>query len=188
MRFAYADPPYLGSCGLYSHEHGSDGQCWDDPETHRVLIHELVSQFSDGWALSLSMPSLRVLLPMVPADARIGAWVKTFSAFKRNVRPAYAWEPVVFWRGRNPGSGFPHPPPQRNGQQTTPKDFVVTERSLVLAEPITLQRGLTGAKPEAFCSWVLDLLNVQPGDAVIDLYPGTGVMGRVSDQRTRLAA
>lgn len=50
-----------------------------------------------------------------------------------------------------------------------------------LAEPITLRRGLTGAKPERFCRWVLDLLGVD-GDTVEDLFPGTGVMSRVLDQ------
>lgn len=48
---------------------------------------------------------------------------------------------------------------------------------------ITLRKGLTGAKPETVCGWVLDLLNVQPGDTVDDLFPGTGVMGRVVADR-----
>lgn len=48
-----------------------------------------------------------------------------------------------------------------------------------LLAPITLKKGLTGAKPEAFCRWVLDLLNFQPGDTLDDLFPGTGVMGRM---------
>jgi len=37
MMVAYADPPYLGCCGLYDHFH-LDGRCWDDVETHQVLI------------------------------------------------------------------------------------------------------------------------------------------------------
>jgi hypothetical protein len=186
LRFAYADPPYLGNCGLYGHHRRDDGRCWDDPETHRALIGALVTEFPHGWALSLSVPSLRTVLPMTPVDARVGAWVKTFSIFKKGVRPAYAWEPVVFWRGRNPSAGFPHAPPLKRGEQTTPKDFVLIPDSLVLAEPITLRRGLTGAKPEAFCRWVLSLLNVRPGDVVVDIYPGTGVMGRVSAELTEL--
>ena len=102
----------------------------------------------------------------------MGAWCKSFYAFKRNVRPAYAWEPVIFWGGRNPINGFRAEIPEKNGKQTTPKDFIV--------EPITLQKGLVGAKPEKVCRWILDLLNVQSGDKVVDLYPGTGVMGKVA--------
>ena len=48
-----------------------------------------------------------------------------------------------------------------------------------LAESITLKKGLTGAKPERFCRWVLDLLGWKPGDEVDDLFPGTGVFERV---------
>ena len=42
---------------------------------------------------------------MCPAGVRVGAWVKTFCAFKKGVRPAYAWEPVIFTGGRNPSAG-----------------------------------------------------------------------------------
>lgn len=41
-------------------------------------------------------------------------------------------------------------------------------------------KGLVGAKPEKVCRWILDLLNVCEGDEVVDLYPGTGIMGRVA--------
>jgi len=180
LRFAYADPPYLGCCDLYDHHHGDDGRCWDDPETHRLLIERLIDEYPDGWALSLSSPSLATILPMCPAEARVAAWVKTFCAFKRGVRPAYAWEPVIFVGGRNPSRGHKHAPPPKGGKQNTPKDF--------LAAPITLKKGLTGAKPEAFCEWVLDLLNFQPGDELVDLYPGTGIMGRVAERRAEGAA
>jgi hypothetical protein len=167
MKLAYADPPYLGCCKLYDHFHGEEARCWDDPDTHRLLLARLVRDYPDGWALSASTPSLRTLLPWCPEDARVGAWVKTFCAFKRGVRPAYAWEPVIYRGGHNP-PWVAHPPPVKGGPQTTPKDFI--------AAPITLKKGLTGAKPAAFCDWVLDLLNVQDGDEVNDLYPGTGGM------------
>lgn len=178
MRFAYADPPYLGCCGLYEHFHGEDDRCWNDVETHRLLIERLGDEFPEGWALSCSTPSLQTLLPLCPADVRVAAWVKTFCAFKRGVRPAYAWEPVIWRGGRNPGFGFPHAPPEKGGKQNTPKDFI--------AEPITLKKGLTGAKPARFCGWVLDLLNVQPGDLVEDLFPGTGAL--TDEMRRRYAS
>ena len=175
MNFAYADPPYLGCCRLYGHHH-PDGLCWDDWSTHKTLIRRLNNEFPDGWALSASSPSLHDILPMCPGDVRIAVWAKSFCAFKRGVRPCYAWEPVIFRGGRNKN----HPPPEKGGKQTTPKDFIVA--------PITLKKGLTGAKPEAVVRWVLDLLNVQENDTVTDLFPGTGVMSRVAAERLRVRA
>lgn len=170
MRFAYADPPYLGCCRLYGHRHEQPYGCWDDAETHRTLIKTLERDYPDGWALSASSPSLRVLLPLCPDDTRIAPWVKTFCVYKRGVRPAYAWEPILFRGGHNPPTEA-HPPPPKGGKATTPKDFVIA--------PITLRKGLTGAKPEAVCRAILDLLNVQLDDELDDLFPGTGIMGRV---------
>lgn len=176
MRFCYSDPPYLGCCSKYNHYH-PDGLCWDDLNTHWLLIERLVREFPDGWALSASSSSLRDLLPVCPSDVRIAAWVKPFCAFKKGVRPCYAWEPIIFSGGRNPSNGHSHPPPVKGGKQTTPKDFI--------AESITLQKGLTGAKPEKVCEWILDLLNVQEGDEVVDLFPGTGIMTRTAKFRTQ---
>lgn len=171
MKFAYADPPYYNQ-GARHYDHPE----WDKLSTHKDLIDRLVEEFPDGWALSASSPSLRLILPFCPMDIRIAAWVKTFGAFKRGVRPAYMWEPVIFRGGRNP-PWVSHPPPERNGKQTTPKDFHACQ--------ITLKKGLTGAKPESFCNWVLDLLNYHAGeDELVDLFPGTGVMTRVLEART----
>jgi hypothetical protein len=127
MRFAYADPPYLGCCKLYDHYHGDSGGCWDDLATHDALIGHLDRAY-DGWALSLSSTSLQSILPLCPTDARVAAWVKPFAAFKRNVRNAYTWEPVIICGGR-----------------ISSKDGAPVTRDH-LSEPITLKRGLTGAK------------------------------------------
>ena len=155
-RLAYADPPYLGCSKLYDHP---DAATWDDPDTHADLMHRM-DQAYDGWALSLHVPSLPVLLPRAPSEVRIGAWVKPFAAFKRNVRIAYTWEPVLF-----------RAPRERRPDDPVGRDHV--------AASITLKKGLTGAKPPEFCRWVLTLLAYQVGDEVDDLFPGTGVMGRV---------
>lgn len=152
MRFAYADPPYYGCCRLYDHFHGDDGRCWDDLMTHSLLIERLEDEFSDGWAMSGTSNSLRLLLPLCPPDVRVGSWVKPFHAYKRGVRPAYAWEPIIYRGGRNKNAAVP----EKGGKAITPKDFVSAN--------ITLKKGLTGAKPETVCSWILDLLNVLPGD------------------------
>ena len=157
MRFAYADPPYLGQCNLYDHVH-PDGRCWDDPETHRTLIARLSDWFPDGWLLSLSSPSLGRLLTMCPNTVRVGAWVKPFASFKPHVNPAYAWEPVIWQGGR-----------KRDRSVLTVRDWVSAN--------ITLKRGLTGAKPEEFCFWVFDVLGMQSGDEFVDIFPGTGAVG-----------
>lgn len=171
MIFGYADPPYLGKCGKFYAHHHPDGRCWDDLLTHKLLVDRLAQDYPDGWALSLSMPSLREIWPMTPPGTRVGAWVKPFCIFKKGVRPAFAWEPIIYTGGRNKG----HPPPPKGGQQTTPKDYVIA--------PITLRKGLTGAKPERVCGAILDWLGFQPGDRLDDLFPGTGVMGRLAAQR-----
>ena len=163
MRFAYADPPYLG-CGKLYAKHHSEALVWDNPEAHRALIEGLCEDFSDGWVLSLSVPSLRVLLPMCPSDVRVGSWVKPFASFKPGVNPGYTWEPII-WRG---------------GRKHERMDPTIRDH---LAENITLKKGLTGAKPERFCGWVLDLLNAKSSDTLVDVFPGTGIMSRVAAAR-----
>ena len=171
MRFAYADPPYLGKCGKFYGHHHPDGRCWDDLLTHKLLLEHLTWNYADGWALSCASTDLRELLPLCPPHIRVAAWVKPFCVFKKGVRPAYAWEPVLFLGGRNKN----HPPPPKGGQQTTPKDFI--------AANIALRKGLTGAKPPEFCRWVLDLLGYDDEqDTISDLFPGTGIMTQVARQ------
>lgn len=157
MRFAYADPPYLGQGKRYR-EH-PDAHDWDSPNQHASLVERLVDGYPDGWAMSLSSPSLRVILPMCPDDVRVMAWVKPFAVFKPNVNPAYAWEPVVVRGGRKRGRDVP-----------TVRDWVSAN--------ITLKKGLVGAKPPGFCDWLFDVLGMEPGDQLDDLFPGTGIVSK----------
>jgi hypothetical protein len=157
MRFAYADPPYLGCGSLYSRNH-PDALAWNDPATHAALIKQLCADYPDGWAVSCSTPSLRTLLPMCPPDVRIGSWTKPFCSFKPGVPVAYAWEPVVFRGGR-----------RRGRDQPTVRDWVSCN--------ITLKKGLTGVKPSAVCLWIFDLLGADPSDELVDLFPGSGAVG-----------
>lgn len=166
MRIAYADPPYYGCGHLYTDTPEAALRAYDDLETWRNLFARL-ARF-DGWALSMTSDNLHDLLPLAPREARIAAWVKPFAAFKRNVRIAYTWEPVLFVPAR-----------------ASSKSGAAVGRDH-LAEPITMRKGFTGAKPEMFCSWVLDLMGWVPGDEVSDLFPGTGVMGRVVDARSMI--
>ncbi len=73
MRFAYADPPYLGQGKKhYAHQH-EDAAEYDSIVGHRKLVTRLMVEFPT-WALSLSVPSLRFILPLCPSECRIGAW------------------------------------------------------------------------------------------------------------------
>lgn len=159
MRFAYADPPYFGYASFYEHP---ETQIWNELDTYARFIDALSDWFPDGWALSMTSGNLHDLLPLCPESARVAAWVKPFASFKKGVNPAFAWEPVVFWGGRR----------RTDGSERTVRDW--------LACNITLRKGLVGAKPPEFCRWILDLLGYRDGDEIVDLFPGTSVMGVVA--------
>lgn len=161
MRFAYADPPYLGVAEkFYGHLHEAAAD-YDRPEAHQALIDRMCGEF-DGWALSLHLPSLRTILNMCPDDVRVGAWVKPFASFKKNVTRAWAWEPILLWGGRK----IPI-------TQHTVRDWI---EAPAIAEPITLRRGFVGAKPAAVTWWIFDWLNMEPEDEFHDLFPGSGAV------------
>ena len=161
MVFAYADPHYKGCGHLYAsfHERALD---WDDEATHLALLQRLQDDYPDGWVLSCNPRDLRWLLPSTPDDVRVGAWCKPW----HQIRPTtvqFAWESVL-WRGG------------RKDSKRAPmiRDWVTASA--------TRQRGLPGAKPPAFNRWVLDLLNVQEGGRLDDLFPGTHSLDRERNQ------
>lgn len=148
MKFAYADPPYPGCARLYPE---------NQEVNHQELLTRLVREYPNGWALSTSSTALHGVLALCPSWVRVMAWVKPFAVFRPNVNPAYAWEPVIVSGGR-----------KRTRQQPTVRDWVSAN--------ITLRKGVIGAKPVGFVDWLLDVLNVQPGDELDDLFPGTGIV------------
>lgn len=157
MRLGYADPPYPGCAHLYKDHPDYAGEV-----DHLRLLEQLVQY--DGWVLhtsSVALPDIcRMLVQYGAGGYRVMAWVKPFAAFKRNVSVAYAWEPVIVKAARKP---------------------VVTDAMVMrdwLAESITLQRGLTGAKPERVCHWLFHVLGAEPDDDLVDLFPGTGAVTR----------
>jgi hypothetical protein len=158
MRFAYADPPYLGQGKKRYSEHPEAG-VYDTVEGHQQLIERLCDEFPDGWALSMSSVTLRTLLPLCPEDVRVMAWVKPWAVFRKGVNPAYGWEPVIVRGGR-----------KHRVSQPTVTDWI--------AVSITRQRGTVGAKPEAFVWWVLSVLNVKADDEFVDLFPGSKAVSR----------
>jgi hypothetical protein len=154
MRLAVADPPYPGQ----SLKHYGDHPDYAGEVDHSALVQRLGNY--DGWVLHTSSVALAAVLPLCPSDARVMAWVKPFAAFKANVSVAYAWEPVIVMAARKP---------------------VVSGRCVMrdyIAEPITMRRGLTGAKPETVCRWCFEVMGADPGDDLDDLFPGSGAVSR----------
>lgn len=154
-RIGYADPPYIGCAHLYKDHPDYAGEV-----DHIALVERLNSDF-DGWVLhaSATAASMAVLAPLAEkSGARWMTWVKGFAAFKRNVSVAYAWEPVLVKAARKP----------------------VVSKRLVMRDwvecPITLRRGLTGAKPEKVCHWAFEMVGARPEDDLVDMFPGTGAV------------
>lgn len=158
MRVAYADPPYPGCADKWYRDHPD----YAGEVDHRALIDTL-EQY-DGWLLHTSAPALPGVLEHVAAlgvtGYRIMAWVKPFAAYKRHVAVAYAWEPVLVKACRTP---------------VVSPDLVSRDW---IAESITMRRGLAGAKPDAVCRWAFHVLGLERTDELVDLYPGTGAVGR----------
>lgn len=157
MRLGYADPPYIGCAHLYKDQPEYAGEI-----DHQSLIAKLDAEY-DGWVLhaAATPESMVVLAPWVKSTgARWMVWVKGFAAFKRNVSVAYAWEPAIVKPARKPVVS----------KRLVNRDWVEC--------PITLRRGLTGAKPEKVCHWAFEMLGARPEDELCDLYPGTGAVTR----------
>lgn len=148
MKFAYADPPYIGRSWALKKNKGAG--YYDGPGVdHSELIRDLAEY--DGWALSASSNSLREILPMCPDGVRVAAWCKGNAMPYKDRGPYYAWEPVIFRGGR---------------QNINPVlDWVKTPNPHI---------GFVGSKPPDFCRWVCQLLGVTPGDEIVDLFHGSG--------------
>lgn len=170
MRLGYADPPYIGQ----SLKHYGDHPDYAGEVDHVDLLRRLDEEF-DGWVLHMSAPTITDIARIMTdygygLDARWMAWVKPFAAFKRNVSVAYAWEPVLVKYARKPVvSG-----------RITMRDFVEEPEYMndCVREPITMQRGLSGAKPEAVCRWAFEMMGADPDDELVDMFPGSGAVTR----------
>ena len=154
MKIGYADPPYPGLAHLYKDHPDYAGEV-----DHAELIERLERDF-DGWILHTSSVAIPIIAKLVPAEARWGAWVKSFAAFKKGVRPAYAWEPIIF-------------KPMRRMAENYTGAFV--QRDWIEA-PMTMRRGFTGAKPAEVCHWAFEVIGAERGDELCDLYPGSGAV------------
>lgn len=151
MQMAYADPPYPGHAWRYKDEPTFGGEV-----DHAELIASLATSY-DGWALSTSADALRDVLPLCPAEVYVAPWVKPGGTPPATFGKHNAWEPLIVKPGRRLRPGF--------------KDWLV-------AHPARGGGTLIGRKPLAFCAFLFQQLGLLPGDELIDLYPGTGIVGR----------
>ena len=153
MKIGYADPPYPGCAHMYKDPPDFAGEV-----DHAALIAELELSY-DGWVLHTSSTlGLRTVVPLLPDGARVMSWVKGFAAYKRNIPVAYAWEPVIVKPARK----------QVVSGRLVSRDWVEC--------PITLKRGLVGAKPEKVCHWAFEMVGARPDDELVDMFPGTGAV------------
>ena len=163
MRLAYADPPYPGQADRhYSH----------DPSCAEVDHADLIDRLSayDGWALSsgANLAALQYVVPLLPEGTRVCVWVKPFASFKPGVNPGYAWEPVFVKPARRLGRDVP-----------TVRDWI--------AANITIKKGLSGSKPTGFCQWLFQVMGAESGDEFLDMFPGTGAVGRAWDKYCKVS-
>lgn len=159
---AYADPPYPGTARKYYRDQPS----FRGEVNHKKLIASLVDGY-DGWALSTSAKALRRILPMCPEGVRVGAWCKPNTVRSNTYGMHNAWEPLIVMPGRRLRPAFADwietPPARRGGT-------------------------LPGRKPIAFCSWLFRCMGLLPGDELVDLYPGSGIVGRAFREWSRRGA
>jgi hypothetical protein len=164
--FHYADPPYPGTSSKYYRDEPSFAGEVDYPALILSLTTSRDKGECLGWALSTSARSLRALLPLCPPEARVCAWVKPIGVSSRTYGLHNTWEPliVVVGRHRRPG-----------------------KRDWLRAMPARMEGTLPGRKPIAFCAWLFDLLGMLPGDTLVDLYPGTGIVARAWAERSTMS-
>lgn len=155
--FHYADPPYPGTSAKYYRDEPSFAGEVDFPALILSLTTSRDSGDCLGWALSTSARSLRTLLPLCPPEARVCPWVKPINPSPRTYGLHNTWEPVIVVPGRRRQPG---------------------KRDWLRAMPARGEGTLPGRKPIAFCAWLFDLLGMLPGDTLVDLYPGTGIVAR----------
>ena len=180
LKFAIADPPYLGRAERYygptgcgdGHKKGqadnhNEASIWDDPMTHIALVKQLEENF-DGWAIALTVHSLSTYLKIIDTDSRNGirvcVWNKP-NAVTSGSRIQNVWEPVIV-----------KVPKDRRGYKIGQK---VTD-VLTCSPP---KVGFKGAKPHQWTHWVCDLMGVQAEDSVTDLFVGSGMVTAALQQQ-----
>jgi len=162
--FIYADPPYPGTAAKYYRNEPTFAGEVDFASLLQQLRDAHASGAVLGFALSTSARSLRDVLPLCPPEARVCPWVKPHTPSPRTYGLHNTWEPLIVVPGRQRRPG---------------------KRDWLLAAVARGGGTLPGRKPLAFCAWLFELLGMLPGDRLIDLYPGTGIVDRAWTELSR---
>lgn len=204
-RIAYADPPYPGLSARYYAGHPD----YAGEVDHAELVTRLASTY-DAWALSTSADALQDVLAVCPPGVMVAAWVRGARPHQTAGRPLSSWEPVIYGGQviRRPstqdGSPGAHDASRGDRQRvaqilhdvsSSPADATraagATRRIDSLVHGVTARSTdparVIGAKPAAFCGWLFRLLDAQPGDEFVDVFPGSGGVARAWDMFTTVA-
>lgn len=158
MRFAYADPPYIGQAKRHYGKHPHFAGEVD----HAELIARMDAGF-DGWALSLSVKSLQEVLSLCPDSVAVLAWFKPIAPPLGDHR-RYNWEPVICKPVRQYGPGY------------VPLACVASPPQFTFrAKP---ESHVIGEKPAEFSHWVFANAGLDESDEITDLFPGSGAVSR----------
>lgn len=155
MRFGFADPPYPGLSKKYYGKREVN---------HQYLIIQLIRDFPDGWVLCTSSDALQELMRLCPIGVRISSWVKG-SRPGVTYKARSSWEPVIIWGGR----------PNKLGPTEKLDDSLVMH---IGGRQRKHPGSLVGMKPAGFCEWAFRQLGARQGDELVDLFPGSGAVGR----------
>ncbi|WP_338185619.1 hypothetical protein [Jatrophihabitans sp.] len=182
-RIAYADPPYPGMSRRYYADHPDFAGEVD----HGELIGRLSAEY-DTWALSTSAAALPAVLALCPPGVAVAAWFRGHRPHRRAASPLNAWEPVIYGGlirraqledvshvDELDPPGFTPPLPLGVAQDLPARvDALVHVSRPRLTDP----DRVVGAKPAAFSRWLFELLAAQPGDELVDVFPGSGGVAR----------
>lgn len=175
MRYAIADPPYLGRAnrwygsgrghraGVVRADQHPDAARWDRLEAHLDLLGQLDAEY-DGWAYAAAPDYEHLLQPALPAGVRRLVWVRgNATPSGARVRSTYEIVLVKIPEGRAAyGAGL-----------------AVDD---VLLAGVENRHRFAGAKPAAWTRWVLAVLGYRPGDDErTDLFRGSGAVANAVD-------
>ena len=179
MKFAIADPPYLGRAKIWygqkmrksqkgikfggtskvnykPADFNENAEIWDNIKTHKNLIEKLENEY-DGFALCMAHDNLQKLLPFCKPNIKIMIWHKWSIPSRSRIQNRF--EPVLI---------------------RIPKSLKGAVKGQTMPDVLTWQMrtksDFAGAKPKEWTYWVLDAMGVDKDDEIEDLFIGSGAV------------